>query len=100
MLKYCVVLFVVNSILNCCYGLFVKNAPNIAIIGTGPSGLVSAKYAIEQGFNVTVYEQNEAIGGVWWYTDEIGRNKYGIPIHTSMYKGLRYYEDAHQEINY
>lgn len=88
MLKCCVVLFVVSSALNCCSG-FVKSAPNLAIIGTGPAGLVSAKYAIEQGFNVTVYEQNEFIGGVWWYTDEIGKNKYGIPIHTSMYKGLR-----------
>lgn len=88
MLKCCVILFVVNSILNSCSGF--KSAPkNIAIIGTGPAGLVAAKYAIEQGFDVTVFEQNEAIGGVWWYTDEVGNNKYGIPIHTSMYKGLR-----------
>lgn len=88
MYKLCVTLVVFNLILSCCCG-FVKNTPNIAIIGTGPSGLVAAKYAIEQGFNVTVYEQNEVLGGVWWYTDEIGKNKYGIPIHTSMYKGLR-----------
>ncbi len=86
MFKRCVVLFGVISILICCS----ESAQNIAIIGTGPSGLVAAKYAIEQGFNVTVFEQNEAIGGVWWYTDEVGTNKYGLPIHTSMYKGLRY----------
>lgn len=90
MFKCCaVVLFIVISILSCCTGGFAKSAQNIAIIGTGPSGLVAAKLAIEQGFNVTVYEQNDVIGGVWWYTDEIGKNKYGIPIHTSMYKGLR-----------
>lgn len=88
MLRFCVVLCVVNSILNYC-SCFVKSAPNIAIIGTGPSGLVTAKYAIEQGFGVTIYEQNDIIGGVWWYTDETFRNKYGIPVHTSMYKGLR-----------
>lgn len=85
MFKCCVVLIVANLISNCSSGA-VKN---IAIIGTGPSGLVTAKYAIEQGFNVTVFEQNDVIGGVWWYTDEIGKNKYGLPIHTSMYKGLR-----------
>lgn len=85
MFKCCVVLIVANLIANCSSGA-VKN---IAIIGTGPSGLVTAKYAIEQGFNVTVFEQNDVIGGVWWYTDEIGKNKYGLPIHTSMYKGLR-----------
>lgn len=88
MLKCCVVYFVAISLLNCCSGS-VKSAPNIAIIGTGPAGLVAAKYAIEQGLKVTVYEQNDVIGGVWWYTDEVGKNKYGIPIHTSMYKGLR-----------
>lgn len=87
MFKCCAVLFVVNSILNCCTG--DRSVSNIAVIGTGPSGLVAAKYAIEKGFNVTVFEQNDVIGGVWWYTDEIGKNKYGIPIHTSMYKGLR-----------
>ncbi|XP_037044478.1 senecionine N-oxygenase-like [Bradysia coprophila] len=86
MFKCCVVLIVVSLILNYCSG-FVQTS--IAIIGTGPSGLVTAKYAIEQGFNVTVFEQNDVIGGVWWYTDEIGKNKYGLPIHTSMYKGLR-----------
>lgn len=88
MLNICVVLVVLNLTLNFCSG-FVKNTPSIAIIGTGPSGLVAAKYAIEYGFGVTVFEQNEAIGGVWWYTDEVGKNKYGVPIHTSMYKGLR-----------
>lgn len=62
---------------------------NIGVIGAGPSGLVSAKRAIEQGFNVTIFEQNDVLGGVWVYTDEIGANKYGIKIHTSMYEGLR-----------
>lgn len=86
----CVVLIVLSSVFNDC-SCFVENTPNlhIAVIGAGPSGLSAAKYAIEQGFNVTVYEQNEVLGGVWWYTDEIGKNKYGIDIHTSMYKGLR-----------
>lgn len=84
-----VVLIVVGSALNCCSGR-AKSTPNIAIIGSGPTGLLAAKYAIKQCLNVTVYEQNEVVGGVWWYTDEIGKNKYGVPIHTSMYKGLRY----------
>lgn len=62
---------------------------NIAVIGAGPSGLVVGKHAAEQGFNVTIFEQNDMLGGVWVYTDEIGKNKYGVNIHTSMYEGLR-----------
>lgn len=62
---------------------------NIAIIGAGPSGLVSAKQSIASGHNVTVFEQSEEIGGVWVYTDEVGKNKYGANVHTAMYKGLR-----------
>lgn len=43
-----------------------KNVPlNIAIIGAGPAGLVSSKYAIAQGHNVTIYEQEEDLGGTW-----------------------------------
>lgn len=65
------------------------NALNVAVIGAGPSGIVSAKYAIEQGFKVTVYEQGEEVGGVWVYTDRFGKDKYGNEIHTALYKGLR-----------
>lgn len=64
---------------------------NIAVIGAGRSGLSAAKYGLEQGFNLTVYEKNKALGGTWWYTDETGKDKDGLNIHTAMYKGLRYF---------
>lgn len=66
-----------------------KSPLNIAVIGAGPSGLVSARHSIDQGHNVTVYEQGDDIGGVWLYTDQVGKNKYGLNIHTAMYKDLR-----------
>lgn len=65
------------------------SALNIAIIGGGPTGLCSSKHSIAQGHNVTIYEQNEDVGGTWLYTDEIGRNKYGLKIHSAMYRELR-----------
>lgn len=73
----------------------VENVPNvcylkIGIIGAGPSGLSTAKNSIEQGHSVTIYEQNDSIGGIWVYDEAIGKNKYGINIHTPMYEGLRY----------
>lgn len=63
---------------------------NIAVVGAGPAGIVTAKHCVDGGHNVTVYEQNKELGGVWVYTDEIGKNQYGLNIHTAMYKGLRY----------
>lgn len=62
---------------------------NIAVIGAGIAGLCAAKHAKQLGFSVTVYEQNEVLGGIWHYTDKIGKDKYGIDVHTAMYKGLR-----------
>src|SRR3954468_1631840 len=37
----------------------------IAIIGAGPSGLVSAKSAIESGLEPVVFEQASTHGGIW-----------------------------------
>lgn len=66
-----------------------KSTLNIAVIGAGPSGLVSARHSIADGHTVTVYEQQEELGGVWVYTGQVGKNEYGVDTHTAMYKGLR-----------
>lgn len=42
----------------------------IAILGSGPSGLACAAYAVDHGLEVTVYEKKDILGGVL---------KYGIP---------------------
>jgi dimethylaniline monooxygenase (N-oxide forming) len=38
---------------------------DVCIIGAGISGLVAAKTFIEEGYNVTVFEKNKELGGVW-----------------------------------
>ena len=37
----------------------------VAIIGGGPSGIVSAKYLLAQGFEPTIFESSDDIGGQW-----------------------------------
>jgi cation diffusion facilitator CzcD-associated flavoprotein CzcO len=37
----------------------------ICVIGAGISGLVTAKTFIEDGYNVTIFEKKEELGGVW-----------------------------------
>lgn len=62
---------------------------NIAVIGAGLSGLCAAKYAKQSGHLVTVFEQSSQAGGTWVYSDLIGKDEYGLSIHSSMYKNLR-----------
>jgi ribulose 1,5-bisphosphate synthetase/thiazole synthase len=38
----------------------------VAIIGAGSAGIIVAKYMKEAGFEVRVFERNEAIGGTWY----------------------------------
>ncbi|KAF4119693.1 putative flavoprotein CzcO associated with the cation diffusion facilitator CzcD [Geosmithia morbida] len=44
----------------------------IAVIGAGPCGLATAKYLLAQGTfdKVDVYEQEDEVGGVWYYSKE------------------------------
>ena len=37
----------------------------VCIIGAGPSGLNSAKYALENGLLPTIFEKSNEIGGLW-----------------------------------
>jgi dimethylaniline monooxygenase (N-oxide forming) len=40
----------------------------VAVIGGGPSGLAAAKHALEAGFDVTVFEASDDVGGQWHTT--------------------------------
>lgn len=67
-----------------------RSVSNVAVIGAGASGLVSTKHLAAKGFNVRVYEQTDHIGGIWRYTEETGKDRYGLDINSPMYQGLRY----------
>ncbi len=41
-----------------------RHKQRVAVIGSGPSGLAAANRLNQKGFNVTVYEKDEAIGGL------------------------------------
>lgn len=44
---------------------------NVAVIGAGVSGVVSALHLEDAGLKVTVYERSSAAGGVWFvYTHQ------------------------------
>lgn len=62
----------------------------IAVIGAGAAGLATLKCALERGFDCEVFEQTDKVGGTWNYTAKVGIDENGLPIHTSMYEGVRY----------
>ena len=63
----------------------------VAVIGAGAGGVVSLRHLLArpETFEAVAYEQCDAIGGTWIYVAETGMDKYGLPIHSSMYKNLR-----------
>ncbi|KAK9505562.1 hypothetical protein O3M35_009584 [Rhynocoris fuscipes] len=65
----------------------------ICIIGFGAAGIAAARHVTARKDNVQheciVFEQTDKLGGTWVYTDDVGNDHYGLPIHTSMYKSLR-----------
>jgi cation diffusion facilitator CzcD-associated flavoprotein CzcO len=38
---------------------------NVAVIGAGPGGLVSARYLSQEGFSPVIFDQNPHLGGQW-----------------------------------
>ena len=46
----------------------LRDGARVAVIGAGPSGLVAAKHALGAGFDVTVFEASDALGGQWQTT--------------------------------
>ncbi|KAF2623050.1 dimethylaniline monooxygenase 2, partial [Macroventuria anomochaeta] len=42
----------------------------VAVIGLGPAGLVALKNIHEEGFDVTGFDQNPYVGGLWQFTEE------------------------------
>ena len=43
---------------------------DVTVIGSGWSGLVSCKYALEEGLTVVALEKRENLGGVWFYSGD------------------------------
>lgn len=50
-----------------------NGVPNkkICVIGAGPSGLAVIKSCREEGLNVVCYERSDALGGLWYYREEV-----------------------------
>jgi dimethylaniline monooxygenase (N-oxide forming) len=57
----------------------LSTGARVAVIGAGPGGLVAAKHAIEAGFEVSVFEASDDLGGQWNTT----------AAHSGIWPGMR-----------
>ena len=64
----------------------------VAVVGAGAAGLAALRHlqARPEHFRPVAFEQSNQIGGTWAYTDRVGADDNGLPIHSSIYKGLVY----------
>ncbi|XP_073974699.1 senecionine N-oxygenase-like isoform X2 [Rhodnius prolixus] len=62
----------------------------VAIIGAGPAGLCAARhfFAPGSGFTGCLYEQAGDLGGTWLYSDVTGKDRFGLPVHSTLYYDL------------
>lgn len=63
----------------------------VAIVGAGPSGIVAAKFALEAGFEVTVFEAGEGLGGQW--QPSRGRSGVWPGMHTNTSRTMTAFSD-------
>ena len=63
----------------------------VAVIGAGPAGLCTLKHLAQSpnDYEIVAFERNFWPGGLWVYTDMTGKDEYGVPVHSAMYKKLK-----------
>ena len=57
----------------------LRPGARVAVVGAGPSGLTAAKHALQAGFEVTVFEAGDDLGGQWHTT----------AVHSGVWPGMR-----------
>ena len=65
----------------------------VAIVGAGACGICAAKYLLEVGFDVTVFEIGSQIGGMWCYRNDNGRSSAYRTLHINTSRGVTRFSD-------
>lgn len=58
----------------------------VAVVGAGAAGLCAAKYLVQAGHDVTVFEIGSHIGGLWRYRNDNGRSSAYASLHINSEK--------------
>ena len=66
---------------------------SVGIIGAGAAGICGAKYMLEAGFDVTLYELGSQVGGMWVYRNDNGRSSAYKTLHINTARDLTAFKD-------
>ncbi|XP_060214022.1 flavin-containing monooxygenase FMO GS-OX-like 4 [Lycium barbarum] len=71
-----------------------NTSKNVAVIGAGSAGLVTARELKREGHTVVIFERENQLGGTWVYTPDTESDPIGLDpnrniIHSSLYSSLR-----------
>ena len=70
-----------------------RGTKRVAIVGAGACGICAAKYLLEVGFDVTVFEIGTQIGGMWVYRNDSGRSSAYRTLHINTSRGVTRFSD-------
>lgn len=70
-----------------------RGTRRVAVLGAGACGICAAKYLLETGFDVTVYEIGGQIGGMWCYMNDSGRSSAYRTLHINTSRGVTRFSD-------
>jgi dimethylaniline monooxygenase (N-oxide forming) len=70
-----------------------RGTKRIAVIGAGACGICAAKYLLEVGFDVSVFEIGSQIGGMWCYQNDNGRSSAYRTLHINTSRGVTRFSD-------
>lgn len=70
-----------------------RGTQRVAVIGAGACGICAAKYLLEVGFDVTVFEIGSQIGGMWCYLNDNGRSSAYRTLHINTSRGVTRFSD-------
>lgn len=70
-----------------------RGSKRVAVIGAGACGICAAKYLLEAGFDVTVFEIGGQIGGMWCYMNDNGRSSAYRTLHINTSRGVTRFSD-------
>jgi len=65
----------------------------VAVVGAGAAGLCAARHILSRPGSFAppvVFELTDNIGGTWCYDERVGTHANGQPVHSSMYRDLRW----------
>lgn len=71
----------------------IMSVKSVCVIGAGPSGITAAKNLLDQGLEVTVFEQAAEVGGNWVFSDQPGHSSVFETTHIISSKTLSQYDD-------